>query len=116
VWLVAALLSGIAAVPGRAQVAPKPSENPFNDEMLKMTPQEQAAKLADHLGIWCIGTKPFFMGMTRQGPAKGYAYWNVTCAGGQAYMVQLPPDGHGSAIDCKALKEQGRGRECYKAF
>lgn len=92
------------------------AENGYNEQLLHMSPQQQAAKLADHLGVWCIGTRPFYMGMTKTGAAKGYAYWNVTCAGGQSYMVQISPAGQGAAIDCKTLKEQGEGRECYKAF
>ena len=94
-----------------------PVENTYNEQLLHMSPQEQASKLADHLGVWCIGTRPFYMGMTKEGAAKGYAYWNITCAGGQAYMIQITPNGQGSgAIDCPTLKAQGQGRECYKAF
>ena len=92
------------------------ADNKISEQLLHMSPQEQASKLADHLGVWCIGTRPFYMGMTKTGAAKGYAYWNVTCAGGQSYMIQLSPNGQGAAIDCKTLKEQGEGRECYKSF
>jgi hypothetical protein len=92
------------------------ADNTYNEQLLHMSPQDQAAKLADLLGVWCIGTRPFYMGSTKQGPAKGYAYWSITCAGGQDYMVQIPPNGKGAAIDCKTLKEQGQGRECYKMF
>ena len=99
-----------------AVLAQAPAENRYNEELLHMSPQEQASKLADHLGVWCIGTKPFYMGMTKSGQAQGYAYWSVTCAGGQSYMVQITPQGQGAAIDCKSLKEGGEGRECYKAF
>jgi hypothetical protein len=91
-------------------------ENSYNEQLLHLSPQQQAAKLADHLGVWCIGTHPFYMGSTKEGAAKGYAYWNVTCAGGQSYMIQITPDGQGAAIDCKTLKDQGQGRECYKMF
>jgi hypothetical protein len=99
-----------------AVLAQAPAENRYNEELLHMSPQEQASKLADHLGVWCIGTRPFYMGMTKSGRAQGYAYWSVTCAGGQSYMVQITPQGQGAAIDCKSLKEAGEGRECYKAF
>jgi hypothetical protein len=101
---------------GRAQVAPQASENPYNEELLKLTPEQRAAKLAEHLGLWCVGVNPFFMGMTKQGAAKGYAYWSVTCAGVSSYMVQITPDGQGAAVDCGTLKVQGQGRECYKTF
>jgi hypothetical protein len=101
---------------GLAQVAPPPSDNSYNDDLRKLPPEEQAAKLAEHLGLWCIGTKPFFMGETKGGKAKGYAYWSVTCAGSGSYMVQITPDGQGAALDCRVLKAQGQGRECYKTF
>jgi hypothetical protein len=101
---------------GRAQVAPTASENTYNEELLRMTPEQRAAKLADHLGLWCVGVNPFYMGMTKQGAAKGYAYWSITCAGTASYMVQITPDGIGAALDCRQLKAQGQGRECYKTF
>jgi len=111
--LAAALCYILAGVP--VAVA-QTTDNQYNDELLKLSPPEQAAKLAAHLGLWCIGTRPFLMGVTKTGPAKGYAYWNVECAGGQSYMIQIAPDGRGAAVDCRTLKENGEGRECYKAF
>lgn len=111
--LAAALCYVLAGWPvATAQTA----SNHYNDELLKLSPQEQAAKLAAHLGLWCIGTRPFLMGVTKEGPAKGYAYWSIECAGGQSYMIQIAPNGQGAAVDCKTLKENGEGRECYKAF
>jgi hypothetical protein len=84
--------------------------------MQRLPPADQAAKLASHLGLGCIGIKPFFMGVTKTGQAKGYAYWSVTCAGANSYMIQISPNGQGAAVDCRMLKEQGEGRECYKTF
>jgi hypothetical protein len=102
---------------GLAQVAPAVTPlNPFNDELLKSPPEQQAAKLADQLGVWCIGTKPFFMGMTKSGKAKGYAYWSLTCAGAKAYLIQIEPNGHGEVIDCARFRAGSQGRECYKTF
>jgi hypothetical protein len=99
-----------------ATAQPAAGDNSVNDQLLKLPPAEQAAKLADHLGVWCIGTRPFFMGVTKTGAAKGYAYWSLTCAGAKSYMIQLTPGGQGSALDCEILKQQGQGRECYKTF
>ncbi|HUI33927.1 MAG TPA: hypothetical protein VLX67_00215 [Stellaceae bacterium] len=111
-----ALAAALYILAGWHVAAAQTPENRYNDDLLKMSPQEQAAKLAEHLGLWCIGTKPFLMGVTKEGPAKGYAYWSIECAGGQSYMVQIAPDGRGAAVDCKTLKENGEGRECYKPF
>ena len=113
--ITAALCCGVPGITAGA-ADPEPADNQISEQLLHMSPQEQASKLADHLGVWCIGTRPFYMGTTKIGPAKGYAYWNVTCAGGQSYMIQLAPNGQGAAIDCKSLKEGGEGRECYKSF
>jgi hypothetical protein len=111
------MLGAVAATGAvMAQVAPPPSLNKYSDELLKLPPPEQAAKLAGHLGLWCVGTKPFYMGETKSGPGKGYAYWSITCAGTNSYMVQITPDGVGAAVDCNTLKAQGKGRECYKTF
>ena len=116
VFALGAILYSLAgSVVGAAQVATP--ENRFNDELMHLQPDEQAKKLADNLGVWCIGTKPFFMGITKEGKAKGYAYWSLTCAGTGSYMIQITPTGQGSAaFDCQMLKQQGEGRECYKAF
>ena len=83
--LLAAMLLVLlgTATEGVAQVAPTPSLNPFNDQMQRMQPADQAARLASHLGLGCIGIKPFFMGVTKAGKAKGYAYWSV----GAAYSI-----------------------------
>lgn len=105
-----------AATESIGQVARTPSLNRYSDEIQQLQPADQAAKLASHLGLWCIGTNPFFMGVTKTGKAKGYAYWSVTCAGANSYMVQISPDGQGAALDCRMLKTQGEGRECYKSF
>jgi hypothetical protein len=116
---IPALLGAILAIPiGPAVCAAQnaPVQNRFNDELTKLPPDQQAAKLADHLGLWCVGAKPFFMGMTKGGRAKGYAYWSVTCAGAGSYMIQITPQGLGGAVDCNTLKEEGQGRECYKSF
>jgi hypothetical protein len=92
------------------------SGNPVTDQLIKLSPADQAARLADFLGDWCIGTKPFLMGVTKEGPSKGYAYWSLECVGNKSYAIQITPIGQKTAIDCDELKESGKGRECYKPF
>jgi hypothetical protein len=113
--LVAAMLVTVA-ISATAGIAQTAADNPYSDQLSRMSPEERASKLASFLGLWCIGTKPFYMGLTKQGRAKGYAYWSITCAGAQSYMIQLSPDGAGAALDCRQLKAGGQGRECYKTF
>lgn len=113
---LAAASLGVAAAIGIGASPVAPGLNPYSDALMRMTPQAQAAKLATYLGETCIGTKPFLMGVTKEGHAKGYAYWSIECAGAGSYMIQIDPAGAGAAIDCKLLKEGGQGRECYKNF
>ena len=117
--VAAAILCCVAqSTDGVGQVIPQAatSLNPYNDELLRMSPAAQAAKLASFLSFGCIGTRPFLMGITKEGAARGYAYWSIECAGGQSFMVQIAPDGQGAALDCREVKKNGQGRECYKTF
>jgi hypothetical protein len=112
--LAAALFYGLAgAATGVAQGVP---DNLYNDELLRLSPAEQAAKLAQYLGFFCIGTRPFAMGVTKTGPSRGYAYWSLECAGAKTYAIQIAPNGKAVAIDCNDLAANGEGRECYKPF
>jgi hypothetical protein len=91
------------------------SGNPTNDRLLALPAAEQAQALGNSLHRNCIGVDAFAMGVTTNGPAKGYAYWSVRCKDGKSYAVQIPPRGKRAAIvDCQAL--QGTGRECFKKF
>ena len=119
--LAAAALGCLAgAETGAAQVIPKTatatSPNPYNDALVRLTPEARAAKLAGLIGATCIGTKPFLMGITKEGRAKGYAYWSLECAGASSYMIQIAPDGEAASLDCQTVKQNGEGRECYKNF
>jgi hypothetical protein len=111
-WCLAAALA--AVVVGRAAAAAP--LNRFNDELRKLPPAEQAAKLAEVVDHWCIGTEAYFMGIARSGPEAGYAYWSVRCLDGSAYAVQFDPLGEGVVIDCETLAERGQGRACFRKF
>lgn len=112
--LAAVLIYAFAgATTGAAQTG---FENPYNDELLKMAPADAAAKLAKYMGFFCIGTKPFFMGLTKSGPSRGFAYWSLECAGAKSYAIQIAPGGKAVAIECDVLKKNGEGRDCYKSF
>jgi hypothetical protein len=111
-----------AAGPGTTAAAPAPAPaaalpyNLYNEQLLKLTPDERAAKLAAYLGFWCVGSRPFLMGVTKNGPSAGFAYWSLECVGSKSYAIQIAPDGKGDAVECDALKNSGQGRECYKTF
>jgi len=107
--------SGQASNAARA-AEPVGPHNPFNDELLKMTPPQRAAKLAEEVGNWCIGTKAFFMGVNHRPPRPGSVYWSLKCANGGSYVIEIDVDGKGAAIDCPTFKEAAPGRACFKKF
>jgi hypothetical protein len=111
-WCGAAVLaSGLIS----ATVAAQP-ENTYNDALMKMTPRERATHLAQVVGYWCVGTNTFFMGIAREGPEVGYAYWSLSCLESGSYAIQIDPSGGWVAISCEELATRGQGRECFKKF
>jgi len=114
-YLCAAMLLGLA---GPAFPAAKPAGpiNAFHEELLKLPPNERAAKLAQIVGNWCIGVRAFEMGVVAQGPRPGAAYWSLKCADGKSYAIEIDTDGKGAAIDCNTYKEATAGRQCFRHF
>lgn len=101
---------------GGALGAPK-TLNPANDQLLKLTPAQRAAKLAGAVGHWCIGTEAFLMGVTTtEGAGEGNAYWSLRCADGSEWAVQLDPLAGVTAMDCEHFKDAALGKECFKKF
>ena len=110
---VAILLAGHAAA---AAKHPLGSLNSPNDELERLPPDEQAARLAHAVGHWCIGTEAFLMGVEREGRAKGNAYWSLRCADGTAWAVQVDPRAGVTAIDCASFDQSALGKACFKKF
>lgn len=108
---VAAVAAGIA---GAAAVAAP--HNDFSAQLERMRPPERAARLAQLVGFWCVGTETFLMGVADQGPEAGNAYWSVACLDGSSYAVQIDPLGHPVSIPCSVLADSGKGKECFKKF
>jgi hypothetical protein len=105
VLMVGGLAPGAMAVEG--------SGNTVNDNLLAMSPDQQAKMLTKGIK-GCVGESPFPMGVTAAGKAKGYAYWSVRCKDGRSFAVQITPKSQATAADCKAL--EGSGKECFKKF
>lgn len=108
---VAMLAAGLASAAAGAAVS-----NPYNDVLLKMKPAIRAARLAQIVGYWCVGTNTYYMGMATQGPEAGYAYWSLSCLNSGSYALQIDPHGEWTAITCEQLAAEGQGRECFKKF
>ena len=98
---------------GSGALAAEGSGNSANDNLLAMSPDQQAKTLTKGIK-GCVGESPFPMGVTATGKAKGYAYWSVRCKDGRSFAVQITPKLQATAVDCKAL--EGSGKECFKKF
>lgn len=92
------------------------SLNPANEELLKLPPPEQAAKLARSISKWCIGTEAFLMGVVGAGPGRGNAYWSLRCADGTSWAIQIDPQAGVTAIGCTEFAVAAPGKECFKKF
>ena len=103
----------MVAASGLGALAAGGSGNPANDNLLAMSPDEQAKILTKGIK-GCVGESPFPMGVTATGRAKGYAYWSVRCKDGRSFAVQITPKSLATAADCRAL--EGTGKECFKKF
>jgi hypothetical protein len=107
-----ALAAGLASVAAGAA----PPRNDFNTAIEKMAPADRAAHLADIVGIQCVGTQAFLMGVAASGAEEGNAYWSVACLDGSSYAIQLDPLGRAVTVPCSVLADSGKGRECFKKF
>jgi hypothetical protein len=88
-----------AIMAGGGNAAPA---NPAHELLLSKSAAEQAAMLGKVAGNGCIGTTPFFMGITE----NGSAFWSVLCASGNSFVVHISPDAVGTAkaLECSRLK------------
>ena len=113
-WRGLLVLAAVIAL-GTDPIAAAGSGNLANDNLLAMSPDQQAKVLTQGIK-GCVGESPFQMGVTASGKAKGYAYWSVRCKDGRSFAVQLTPAAKARAtvVDCRAL--EGTGRECFKKF
>jgi len=111
-WGAAILLA--AGIAGAAAAAAP--QNDVSQELERMTPAERAARLAQIVGFWCVGTQTFLMGVAAEGEEAGNAYWSVSCLDGSSYAIQIDPLGRPVSIPCSVLADTGKGKECFKKF
>jgi hypothetical protein len=115
-WALLLAVALLAAGSGWAAVQAAGSGNPTNDRLLALPPARQAQALTRGFHRGCVGVSAFFMGVTKTGKARGYAYWSVRCKNGESYVIQIAPNAKGTAIDEDCRMLQGTGRECFKKF
>lgn len=91
--------------------------NPAQDRLASMPEVERSEALAVFIesgGHSCrTVARTFFQGED----AKGNVFWNVTCAGGESYVVVIKNDVPGSTrvMNCRRLRAAA-GAECFKKF
>jgi hypothetical protein len=110
--------AAIALAAGLVSIAAGAAEprNDFNTAIEKMTPADRAAYLAELIGITCVGTQTFLMGVADSGEEAGNAYWSVACLDGTSFAIQIDPLGRPVAVPCSVLADSGKGKECFKKF
>lgn len=111
-WGAAVVLA--AGIAGAAAAAVP--RNDFSEQLERMKPEARAARLAQIVGFWCVGTETFLMGVADKGPEEGNAYWSVACLDGTSYAIQIDPLGRPVTIPCNVLADTGKGKECFKKF
>src|ERR1700676_5704215 len=104
--IAAALRRGAARGGGQHRAN---SGNKTSDKLLRSSPAERAAALAQAVGHWCVGTETFLMGVETSGPGAGNAYWSLRCAGGAEWAVQIDPLANVDPIACDTFKAAGAG-------
>src|SRR5215469_16233467 len=97
-WLVTSVLLMVAVIEAGSARA----ENPANDTLLTLAPNEQAEILGHAAG--CTGNNAFYRGIsTDPGLGQGVPFWAVRCSDGEAYLVGIEPN-HTSVRKCEAIK------------
>jgi hypothetical protein len=91
--------------------------NKANDQMLSLSPSQQASMLGGAVGQDCTGTKALYMGMSKKGASKDQAFWSLRCANKKKYVVQINPDAHGSTkvLTCGKFESLKLGK-CFQTF
>jgi hypothetical protein len=91
--------------------------NPAQDRLTNMSEVERSEALAVFVesgGHTCrTVARTFFQGED----TKGNVFWNVTCAGGESYVVVIKNDVSGSTrvMNCRRLRA-ATGTDCFKAL
>ncbi len=89
--------------------------NRSNNYLLSLTPEARATMLEQTVGEGCVGRATFYMGIGESGIGKDKAFWSVRCSNGQAFAVQVNPDGTTNVLECAVL-EAVHGGTCFKKF
>ncbi|KTD40257.1 hypothetical protein [Legionella parisiensis] len=89
--------------------------NIANDILLSRTSAQKTQILSGIInaaGGACSPLESFYQGVDR----NDAAYWNILCANGQSYVIQIANDAAATTtiIQCSAMKSLGT--QCFKRF
>jgi hypothetical protein len=83
--------------------------------LMSLSARGQAEMLAKVVGEGCQGKRAFYKGSGTTGIGKNDAFWDVECANGKSYEVEVHPDGSSHVLECSVL-EAVRAGKCFKKF
>jgi hypothetical protein len=103
--------------------------NGANDWLLAHSGRERADRLGRSVGDGCKGQAAFYQGTSKTKPRnpdprpevpvlpgnENDAFWNVKCADGRSFVVEVHPNGSGKVLECAVLKALHAG-ECFKRY
>lgn len=97
-YTVAVFLVTLAAchktVPDASLNRPLNTGNTASDRLGAKSPKEAARALGEIVGPKCRGTRAFYQGVDVH---RGAALWDVQCADGQSFVVEITPDAAGTS-------------------
>jgi hypothetical protein len=100
----------VAAALALVSAETQASDNPENDAITSYTPTQRATFLG--LAVGCKADQTFYRGISKKpGATLNHAYWAIKCSDGRTFQLDLAPDKHGFAQQCKALPA---GEDCFK--
>lgn len=106
--------TGLLYLGGLLAVAATAFANPGHELLLGQSPVERATTLAgilDASGKACAEvSRSFYQGEDEDRAA----YWNAACSGGEAYVIQIPPDSQTRVIECQIVELIGVA--CFTRF
>jgi hypothetical protein len=113
-WMMVTIIV-LLVTDGPGLAAPATPRNKAHERLAAMSEIDRSEALAifvEGSGQPCrTVARTFFQGLD----TKGNAIWNVECAGGQSYVVEIKNDRDGSTrvINCRTLYAAGGGT-CFK--
>jgi len=107
--------SVVAALALLAATGPAFPVNRPNERFTSLPHHRQLAIMSRAVGRGCKVDKTFFDGRGKTSLAEDHAFWTVACNDGRRFLIEIAPDGHTTALNCKVLRRMGENT-CFRRF